>query len=325
MKSAVKLSEILKEDKTAIDILKNSINKDGYCFVRINMYKNLIKRTKSLTDSVFNSPHRTYLTDKYETGYKETKFKHHYRMLTGDLNLPNISGKWIDFSKHTTELSSEMNKLMLRTSDILLKHIFKMKQSHKNNLTIYGDKSTGLLDIVRYKPNLPNDYYVVEHVDPGLFSLNLLSNACGMEFYSRSQDKWVNLPVGYGAIFCGKAAKDYCNLPDVRHRVFNNKVGRFTIWFEVGINEQIKQYKPSKVSCKGTTKDITLKVYGRNEIIKMGENATVGDLKNEIDKTIGVPMSKTRYIPPLHSKENYNEPIGNRLTWRLEESLLSPV
>jgi len=282
-------------------------------------------------DSLFNSPQRVNFVGDYESGYKETKFKHHYRMVTGNYNLPNISNKNTSFSKifdaHSTQLSNNIDKLLLQVSDIMLKNIFKMTLSQKRNLTVYGKNKAGLLDVVRYKPNVTGDYYVTEHVDPGLFSLNLLSNACGMEFYSKSKKQWIQQPLGYGVIFCGRAAKEYSNIPDVRHRVANNKVGRFTIWYEVGISEQIKQCTPTKL-LSNTKKEIKVNIYGVMKTIEIPQNSKIVDLKNSIDVNYGVPMSKSRYVPPrdpIIKEHSDNELVGDRLNWKLENSYLIPV
>ena len=331
MKDTISLSSILNEDPTTLNVLKQSIKTDGLCFVRIDMHQKLIKNTKSIVDSLFNTPQRVNFVGKYGTGYKETEYKHHYRMITGNYNLPTISNKSTSFSKifdtHSKQLSHETDKLLLRLSDVMLKYIFKMTPSHKQNLTVYGQSKAGLLDIVRYKPNVPGDYYVAEHVDPGLFSLNLLSNACGMEFYSKSKQQWIKQPLGYGVIFCGRAAKEYSNMPDVRHRVSNNKVGRFTIWYEVGISEQIDQCVPTK-SISDAKQEVRVDVYGTVQTIKIPKDARIVDLKNSIDVNIGIPMSKSRYVPPrdpIIKEQGDNEPIGNRLNWKIKDSYLIPV
>ena len=70
MKDIISLSLILKEDQTTLNTLEHSIKEDGFCFVRIDMHQKLIKNTKSIMDSLFNSPQRVNFVDKYGTGYE---------------------------------------------------------------------------------------------------------------------------------------------------------------------------------------------------------------------------------------------------------------
>jgi hypothetical protein len=180
---------------------------------------------------------------------------------------------------------------------------------------------------VRYKPNIKDrEYYVSEHVDLGLFSLNIYSNSNDMQFYDNLIKAWIDMPQGYGAIFCGQAATIYSQIPAARHRVLNNNKGRFSIWYEVGVKSQIQQkHKIIKkqlvqhVHKKMMKIDVHFDSSSKIKSFMVPVDGTLLDIKRQMEIGEGIPISKSvSHVEPFF-KSDYSQDdakIGNIKHWR---------
>lgn len=231
----------------------------------------------------------------------------------------------------------------LLMTKLTMSSVFNLSKKDMNYLSIFGESRGGLLDIVSYKPNIDiskNPYYVTEHVDPGLFSLNIYSDASGMQFYDNVDKKWFELKMGYGVIFCGQAAKTLLDFTLALHRVMNNGIGRFSVWYEVGIKSQLQlKEKIKKISDikkesdfenKNENMEIEVEMetfyYGdKIKKIKLPVNVTVFDLKKEMEIYNLPPPSKIirREVKTPIKLSIVNEDdikIGKNRKWKLTSS-----
>lgn len=355
MTTPVLLSKVLTQDKKTILMLTKNITDNGWCFIRTDMLKNDIMKVSKVSKNIFKSKHRDNYHGLYGAGYKEAHYKHHLHMITGKhIDDPRLK---VLLDSGFYDFNVKMDKIMKVLTYVLDKHIFMLSKENKKKLTIYSDIRGGLLDVVEYKSGIQREFYVEDHVDPGLYSLNIASSATGMEFYDNRTGEWVSMPVGCGAIFCGHAAKQFANIPEVKHRVRNNKIGRFTMWYEVGLDDQVYSTGSSRVVDRSTYKDMydlsdVLDTYQEsgemrtivvkmadssstgntyNKILRLPVDATVADLKAELDDSAGIPASKSMYVPPDREPTVRTMPgdeytkIGSMTKWVLRGSVLTPV
>lgn len=361
--SDVTLMNVLNNDKETCEMVKTNLTKNGWCFVKFNdRFNSLVQKIAKNMSDFFNMDGKIKEKYSYEynTGYFQTPTKDHFRILTGSYALPELK---VDQTQHKTEinmnkssiaLSKLMDRIMTNMTTILSNDVFHLTKEQQNSLTIAGQESykkalmqavmrgipreddhenvekfnwTGLLDIVRYKPNIKDkEYYVSEHVDPGLFSLNIYSDSNGMQFYDYSINKWVDLPQGYGVIFCGQAATIYSKIPAARHRVLNNNKGRFSIWYEVGVKSQIQpKYKITKkrleqpIQKKMMDVDVYFNSSSRTKSFKVPVDGTLLNIKKQLEIGEGIPISKSiSHVRPI-SKQDYSQDdvkIGDTKHWR---------
>jgi isopenicillin N synthase-like dioxygenase len=356
MSDIVNVGNILRNDEKTIEKVKNNLKKRGWCFVKFSdLFKNNAKKVTKDIKRFFSldSAIKEKYSYNYNIGYYNLTFKQHLKILTGNYNVPDLKQNSDtdtigerDMKKALIELSNVMDNLMLK---LTLSQIFGLKKEQMTNLSIFGDNKAGLLDIVSYKPNIDisdRPFYVSEHVDPGLFSLNIYSDASGMQFYDNENKKWYEMPPNCGVIFCGQAANTLLNYSPAIHRVVNNGIGRLSVWYEVGIKSQLQpkenikrisnlfdngrngDEKKIKINVKIEEKSTNVPKY---KSMFIPANGTVSDIKKRIELFGGAPMSKSVSISPSKSEEkshynykninlienNDDAKIGNIRKWKI--------
>jgi isopenicillin N synthase-like dioxygenase len=308
--NTISLDSILKNDDIALNNVIYDLKKRGWCFVKFSdLFSKTIQNISSNMKNFFELEKR--IKEKYSCnytiGYYELPFKQHFKVLTGNYNLPL---EYIDKEKDTKtkeeemieisieKLSKIMDRLMLK---LTLSPVFNLTNRDAKYLSIFGENRAGLLDIVKYTPNInikERPFYVNQHVDPGLFSLNIFSDASGMQFYDTETKLWYEMPSGHGAIFCGQAAKTLLNFTPAVHRVVNNGIGRMSIWYEVGIKNQIQpKNKIKKISVKNyydNTEKKSLLQYKSSSNYRM----------NKVNKTANIKS------PELESKSKFKSYVS---------------
>ena len=75
----------------------------------------------------------------------------------------------------------------------------------------------------------------IEHADPGLFALSLGSSSPGLQLRDPELDKWVDVPLDLGVIWCGQAAVKASDgaIKPGEHRVLYGTEPRISLWHEV--------------------------------------------------------------------------------------------
>jgi isopenicillin N synthase-like dioxygenase len=342
----VNMNDILEERKEIISFVNFELKTNGWCFVKFsNAFNNFLKNSVEKINKFFDLPNNIKSNYQYENGlgYKTFFYKDHLHVLTGNYNIPNFdeilnkSEIEKDAAKVIKNISFSMDKSMLRLTNILSKHVFNLTLEHAEKISIYGKEKAGLLDFVKYKKiSMDKNILVKEHCDPGLMSVNIYSDAPGMQFYDILTSTWITMPLGYGAIFCGQAAKMFSNIPAAKHRVFNNGTGRFSIWYEIGVKSQLPEKNTIK---RKETKILGSENEGNNDIIKVyvyekdiysnpreyilykNKNDTVFGLKTKLEEDTGIPTSKTitkRFLKigfDDYNNYSFNEKIENGSFW----------
>lgn len=229
-----------------------------------------------------------------------------------------------------------MDKLMLHLTDVLSDNLFHLDENDKNSLLMYNDPPSGLLDFVQYV-NATRKYYVTEHIDPGLFSLNIFSDNKGMQFYNYKTHKWHGAPPNIGILFCGSYAEKF-KFKAARHRVMNFGEPRFSIWYEVGLKKQVpdktqivKTVLQSSKSKDNMTVDVAIEhvsrgiskdtFYTTHISVDVPADGTVLNLKEVIEQYQGIPTQKTMFVPPTINEipnVNYDHvKINNIKKWKI--------
>lgn len=325
------LSGILNEDRWSLATLYKNLKTNGWCFVGLDRkYKQLSEDAQEIKkylakDNLGEMENRRF-TNKL--GYSQTDYKDHYRVITKDYLKIFDTGD--ELSKKVRSLAWKMDKMMFDLAEILERHLFKLPTIQPDGTVVSYD-GVGLLDFVQYRGNYRKKIFVESHVDPGWFALNILSDAKGMEFYSKRLEKWVALPEGVGVIFCGAAAQKFAGFPGALHRVVNTGVDRYSVWYEFGVNAQVPSINSIKRTKKvkkvpGKRRPITLHSEGKKFDLQVVEDATLQDVKEEIEKNIGIPHGKVLSPSERDKKDNkrYVSHYTDRKDWTLNLGNLFP-
>ena len=144
------------------------------------------------------------------------------------------------------------------------------------------------------KPSvLKSEFNVFEHSDPGLFALSFASTNEGLEMYDELDGKWIKIGLNEGIWWNGKTANIIDNkIYPGKHRVkIDDKTfkPRFTGWYEVSCNRQLKKEIMSE----------TLDMMTGDEVLN-DEHVVISPHINEYNA--GVPLSK-------FDPEFVNEPV----------------
>lgn len=174
----------------------------------------------------------------------------------------------------------------------------------------------GMLDVVRYFPDVLRPVLVAPHGDPGLFALSMHSTEPGLQLFDPIRHVWVAAPPQANVIWLGGAACELDkSLPVGVHRVITptGDRPRDTMWFEVFIEDQIPRSTlqhgilpslRSSVAAHGDTEPvrdfakhkpikIRLKdLAGKGRELRTGGGCTVDQLKLQVLEQEGIPMEK---------------------------------
>jgi len=173
-----------------------------------------------------------------------------------------------------------------------------------------------MFDVVKYTTNKINREFLVEdHVDPGLFSFSLFSNAPGLEMLELETKEWIPIPPNYGVIWCGLAAIEVSErtLQGGYHRVKTYmEYPRITCWYEVCVesqllkenfihglkkkemsNEDDKILISTNIDSVDNSFDIYVETFrGFKLKININPDMSVSELKQLIELKCGIPLGK---------------------------------
>jgi len=260
-----------------------------------------------------NSSEKTKYGSSDGFGYSSFPHKEGLRYLTG----------WkLDTQKHLVpnEMSKPLHILSKTLDDFILKIAYVLSlrvfnSSFKDVVTLGNlpEKHFGMIDCAHYynqkTNNLSNnspgnsveDVNCVPHYDPGLFSFSFYSNSPGLQLFDPRTGEWVNGPVNtnkgeenMGVIWLGSAAvqNNWKKMVAGMHRVTYPEIkdtSRVTIWYEMCTNAQAKSLGDSLM----TPGNVTPSHLPFAQPVKVKPGTTKVDFLKKLEKTKGVPMSKS--------------------------------
>jgi len=170
-----------------------------------------------------------------------------------------------------------------------------------------------MFDVVKYTSNkLEREMMVPSHMDPGVFSFSVYSNAPGLEMLDLTTKQWIKVPLDVGIIWCGVAANEASEteLKGAYHRVTQHSdYPRLTFWYEVCtrnqvLDENIKPMKKIYDSDYNSDKSSNYSDISSDDMMveDMNKYKKVVVGKKEIDK-----MHKAKHI------ENYTVNVSNKM------------
>lgn len=284
------INQVLNNNHNHVNALVTSLKRNGYCFVNINHLKGNTETVLQHCKGIFSAPD-SKLRLTQDLGYFDNKNKQHLRLVTGNYNRPEFKQGHI-----LRQFCLDMDGLVRILTAILNGKLFHHTQHDVKRLSLFSNYHAGMIDIVKYNKRPQGAILVDEHVDPGLFSLNVFSSAQRMEFRDHLGN-WQKLPDDLGVIFLGQAAHDMCGLPAARHRVVSNGQERWTIWYELCINEQIPPKHKIKDRDQAHTKarkfapKKSIDIYTEKGLEKLEVEPDESALK-AIERTFGIPTTK---------------------------------
>lgn len=284
------LNQVLNDNIHAEKIC-TELRQYGFAFIKVDWEQEDIKESCQL---LFNNSDRCEaLNYGQDIGYFENINKQQLHLLTGQYDKP-------DLRKHghakLYQFGQNFDGLIRLLTATLNTHLFRLNKDDVQRLSLFGKYKAGILDIVKYKSRPKGVTLVHDHVDPGLFSFNVYSSASGMLFRKMIGGKatWIPLPEGYGAIFLGQAAYDMCGLIAARHMVISSGTERLSIWYELGLNEQISEHETLPIPATNE-KGRIITVVGEDGIKRKvtWTGSSTFELKKSIERTMGIPTSKS--------------------------------
>jgi len=259
-REAVDLAAVLEGEAKAVATLHAALVHDGFIVVDFSACKELVeevKAAKPVLQQFFDqpldskSPYSENVRGEKDLegtvyGYNYTEnFKEGLRLLSGSsLDLP----KWAPTELHDPlqKLTSRLHQTLLQLLQKVSQEVFRMKWENLNVPIVYETKSWAMVDIVSYFNERPQvtigsePLNVASHFDPGLLSLNVISDQAGLQFKLRD-DTWVDIPVGdtIGVIWTGQYATMLNSklAPGVHRVIFPQDSSaphpkRFSVWIE---------------------------------------------------------------------------------------------
>jgi len=155
-----------------------------------------------------------------------------------------------------------------------------------------------MFDVVKYTTlKLDREMMVPNHMDPGIFSFSVYSNAPGLEMYDQQTKKWFPVPLNMGVIWCGVAAKEASNekLQAAYHRVQpHSKYERITFWYEVCVMNQLL-----------TENLLPMEKKNNDDIISLGSNKT-----EYSDNAMIVDDDKSKIVSKLKNEKVYTKNVN---------------
>jgi hypothetical protein len=218
------------------------------------------------------------------------------------------------------ELASSMDTVLYHVSSVLCGPLFGaalMELGAKHQLPLLTSGSDddqrvpafALLEAAYYDSKVSSRIEsCAAHYDPGLFSLNVLSNQPGLQFQD-AKGRWIAAPAGdnkYGILWAGAAARDASS--DVKpaiHRVIRpsqqEAPPRLSVWSEICTREQV--FLGSIEEGKRPTQIRVTNLFGCEPYTVAVKEGGVLEAMRLIQELKGLPMSKTMKVP-IYNDEN---------------------
>eukprot|EP01130_Rhizamoeba_saxonica_P016422 TRINITY_DN758_c0_g1_i2.p1 TRINITY_DN758_c0_g1~~TRINITY_DN758_c0_g1_i2.p1 ORF type:complete len:435 (-),score=90.99 TRINITY_DN758_c0_g1_i2:52-1356(-) len=336
----VELSQLLSNDIQQIELLTNNLTINGWSFIRMDHDLS----TKALAcgtemESFFLS--ETSVKNQYFSepifGYTSVPHKESFRWKSGsrygDVNYPKPSAIFMI----TSTLDRIFEDLLKNCSSNLFncnyEDLLNLKQNNGPDIPMLDQNATerwGLMDMARYYNKSSHIYEggvhlnCVEHYDPGLLSLSVLSTAPGLQVKNMVTNEWVDCPYlnqdgSIAVMWCGEAVRNIpnCNLIPGIHRVkfVEGSHPRLALWHEVCTREQALDGVDLNQQV-----DLSNLTYEKkkHEFVVPTMNKDAPPLK-AVERNYGMPVSKSGPIdfssmnngPPLNAVEgNYGMPVS---------------
>jgi len=180
-------------------------------------------------------------------------------------------------------------------------------------------KNFGILDIVKYSNTMQREYYVAPHVDPGLFSISVVSTLLGLQMFNKKENVWVDIPVNSSILWCGLATEEMSKgiIKSGLHKVIiKENAPRLSLWYEVCTAEQCYVATHSNGLKGGMI--VKVKTLSAKEIlVDISPEDTIERLMERIEEKEGIPPPKQRLIfagkalNPTVLVKNYNIQAGS--------------
>lgn len=305
------LKYILENDRSAINIIGDDLQKRGYAFIRLNPeLVNQIDECMSIIEKFFlqqTNYKKTFSKDAI-FGYFGVDHKESIRFLTGtrliEHKIPNDFGKITNLIKYLDRI---MYSITLLSAPILFPNI--ISEAKKLDIPlIRTDNPWGMFDIAKYYNDgtriAPN---CAEHFDPGLLSLSLRSTEPGLQLKDEN-GKWIIPPNDKSiAIMWAGTAATKIN-PQIKpgvHKVVNPiNFGkpRISMWYEIctSAQEHTELLNPISLTTKSTSDKINPIKFESKTGIPMTKSiqSTQHVIKSTFDpikfeSSTGIPMTKS--------------------------------
>jgi hypothetical protein len=266
MENNILLENILNGNADAISQFTESLSTQGWCLVTLpdTIIATVGKTSQKYISFFTKTPqqakllHSEYLgtdkpaiipTDGPVLGYYISPgHKEGLRFLTGD----RMKSLWepIDVEEEMNNLSKVLHQTLIQLIKVTTDSLFKKPFSElaQEDIPLISGENFAMVDIAYYThENHVKQGDVVQsvapHYDPGILSLNVLSNQPGLQFKDKHQN-WVDVPVSnnIGVIWAGELAD---KITDGRikpgwHRVLCHRSNpvRMSIWIEACSKQQ---------------------------------------------------------------------------------------
>jgi len=221
------LQNVLQRDKQQFTRFQTHLRQQGWCIFELP--ENLATQATStlqVAESYFDQKKLVKRRDTFEhgMGYHSFGEKEGLTLLTGSF----LEDNRFEFLK---DIARSLNSICFA---IVKTNIFGTNV--KGDFPLLQKKNgVSALDVACYYPS--EKVHVEAHDDPGLFALNVLSTAPGLELLDRTTNRWVRPPPHSLVMWCGKSARAH-GIPPGTHRVVGSKEKRLTCWVEVHTRSQ---------------------------------------------------------------------------------------
>ena len=289
----IPLTDILKNDKSALITFSDELKKRGYVFVKLS--PELIEQVDTcmkLAETFFKAPLPNKKVFKKEPifGYFAVNHKESFRFLTGTrIKEQKMPGYFEDIKT----LIYTMDQIMFTLSILCSPYLFPNLTDKAKELDIplfNVGSGWGMFDIAKYHNDGTREALnCKEHFDPGLLSISLRSSEPGLQLKDEF-GRWIKVPENnsIAVIWAGDAAtKINPKIKHGIHRVVNpitniNKP-RISMWHEICTASQ----EHTELMTKKNTKAV------------------------DFESSTGIPMSKSLASPsqlPVTKPKEYIAP-----------------
>jgi len=336
--TTVSLQEIVDGKRKAVGTVVDAMRTRGWIFVKLSEdIVELARLAEAPLMKFFSSGKLTQRQiDKQrekllhpQLGYDESDpVKPSLRILTGTELEQQVLSKAIK-PNHLKSLSTSVDDALVGLTESLAMALFgvspaKLGKDHKLPLLASDDKKAtkkqpkyALLEAAYYRnKSVDREENCAPHYDPGLFSLNVLSNQPGLQFQDE-EGNWVADPAeaGLGVLWTGWAATEAAKaaeMPEVKaaiHQVVHpGKMTkpRLSVWSEVCTLEQVFSenlfqiwHSPDKkIEFSTPTELLVPNVISAKHPYKVPvKEGGVLEAVKTVQQLKGLPMSKVIKVP----------------------------